>query len=89
MTDFPQDAILDWCCNIFASDMDSEIECTFSKSADNTKLSAAVNMLKEKNAIEKDLDSLERWVCANFMKLNKSGERSYNWIQAMPKTNVG
>jgi len=40
--------------------MDSEIECTLSKLADNTKLSGALNMLEEKDAIQRSLDRLER-----------------------------
>ncbi|PKU45345.1 rna-directed dna polymerase from mobile element jockey-like [Limosa lapponica baueri] len=45
--------------NIFVGDMDSGIECTLSKFA-NTKLCGAVNMLEGRDAIQKDLDWLER-----------------------------
>ncbi|GAB0185706.1 triadin [Grus japonensis] len=58
--------------NIFVGDMDSVIECTLSKVADNTKLCGAVDTLEGRNAIQKDLDRLERWACGNFMKLNKA-----------------
>ncbi|GAB0203592.1 hypothetical protein GRJ2_002824800 [Grus japonensis] len=58
--------------NIFASDMDSGIECTLSKFANDTKLCGAVNMLEGRNAIQKDLDRLERWAYANCMKFNKA-----------------
>ena len=57
--------------NIFVGNMHSGIKCTFSKFADNSKLSGAVYMLEGKDAIQRDLDMLERWVHANLMKFNK------------------
>jgi len=57
--------------NIFVGDMDRGTECTLSKFADN-KLCGVVDMLEGRNAIQRDLERLERWSCMNFMKFNKA-----------------
>ncbi|RMC14883.1 hypothetical protein DUI87_07060 [Hirundo rustica rustica] len=47
--------------NTSVGDRDSGIECTLNRFADDTKLCEAVDSLDERDAIQRDLDRLERW----------------------------
>jgi len=48
------------------------IESTLFKFADDTKLSAEVDTLEERDVIQRDLNRLERWACVNLLKFNKA-----------------
>ncbi|XP_031408844.1 adenylate cyclase type 1-like [Meleagris gallopavo] len=55
---------------IFIGHMNSGIECTLSKFADDAKLNGAVEILDGKDAIQRDMERLEMWTHDNLMKFN-------------------
>jgi len=71
--------------NIFLGNMDNGTECTLSKSADDNKLCGVVDTLEGRDAIQRDLDRLERWICMKHMKVNKAKCRVLHVSRGNPK----
>lgn len=57
--------------HIFIGNMDSVIKGTLSKFIDNITLCGAVDKVKGRDAIHRNLDRFERWTNKNLMKFNK------------------
>jgi len=58
--------------NVFIHYLDTGIESILSKFANDTKLGGAVDSLKDREALQRDLDRLESWAITSLMKYKKS-----------------
>ena len=83
MSGVPQGSVLGLTLfNIFVGDMDSGIERTLSKFADDTELCGVVSTLEGRDAIQRDLD---RQTHTNLMKFNKAKRKVLCMGQGNPK----
>lgn len=65
--------------NVFASDMESEIEGTLIKFIDDTELLGVVTTLGGRDSV----DSLERWICSTHPIA-----RSCTWVGTLLSRNI-
>ena len=65
---------------------DSEIECTLSKLADDTKPSGVVDTPEGQDDTQRDRDKLEKWIRVNLMRFNKAKRI---WVRASPAVSTG
>ncbi|XP_055571471.1 uncharacterized protein LOC129736458 [Falco cherrug] len=71
--------------NVLVNHMDAGIKCTLSKFASDMKPSDAVNMLEGRDAIQRDLNSPERWAHVSLMKFNKAKCKVLHMAWGNPK----
>lgn len=58
--------------NLFVADLDSAVECTFSKLVGDINFYDVVNTEKIRGATQRDRDKLQRCVYENIVKINKT-----------------
>lgn len=72
-------------CNVFIGDLGTKSSRVLMKSADDTKLGAAINTEEHHNTIQEKLDDLEDWsnrnsriTCSTKCKVMQSGTKKKN-----------
>ena len=75
--------------NVFIGDTDCEFKCTLSKFDKDSKLCSSAgeecHQLEGRNAIQRDLERIERWAFVNLMKFNKAKYNILHLVWGNPK----
>ena len=75
--------------NIFIHDLDQEIKCSLNKVAGNAKLGRAVDLLKGRTAMQRDLDRLDRWLRPVEWGSTRPSAGSCTWVITTPCNATG
>ena len=75
--------------SVFINVIGSGIKCTLSKFVDDTKLSGAVDTAEGRNTIQRELDTLKKWVHVNLMRFSKAKCKVLHSSQGNPRYMYG
>lgn len=74
---------------VFSSDLDTGVEYTLSKFADNTKLGAAIDSLEDRETLQKNLDRFQLRAITSHMKLKTAKARFCTWDCVILDVHIG